>query len=318
LTRSLVAVGAGAGSYDAYGNPSLGGGYELVSTTGDPATRSRAAVQLRLDATPGRAPLRPGRSRGAWRALSASSIVRLETNSSLPLGRIERAFRFGDYLDAKTTQRGSISARQSLDFAPAGSRLDARAEVGLRRDVIGEVAGLSSRSAGDDARLRLRGALPLRVRGVATADLSWSTHASTRDDDAGAYRSRARGRGYELELSRPAGPGWTISLLGRHRRDVDLTSGGYQDNWAVGPVARCAGSRFRLDARALQGRTEEVGPYAPAGRYLATPLGHRLDYDVLGEYRVGDRVSVSASLSGAKVESRRNTYTGRFELRSYF
>jgi len=318
LTRSLVPVGAGAGSYDAYGNPALGGGYEMVSATGDPATRSRATVQFRLDAIPARASLRSGQTRGALRAFSGSSIVRLETNSSLPLGRIERAFRFGDYLDSKTTQRGSVSARQSLDFAPMGSRIDARAEVGLRRDVVGEVAGLASRSTGDDARLRLRAALPLRLRGVATADMSWSTHASTRAGAPGEFRSRGRGRGYELELSRSAGPGWTISLLGRHRRDVDLTSGGYQDNWAIGPVARCAGSRFRLDARALTGRTEDVGTYAPAGRYLAAPLGRRLDYDVLGEYRVGERVSLSASLSGAKVESRRNTYTGRFELRSYF
>ena len=318
LTRSLVGVGAGAGSYDAFGNPALGGGYELVSATGDPATRSRAAVQFRLDAFPGRAPLRAGKSRSAWRAVSASSIVRLETLSSLPLGRIERALRFGDYLALESTQRGTLSARQSLDFAPPGSRYDARAEAGVHRDVVGEVAGLSSRSGGGDARVRLRGALPLRLRGVATADLSRNLSASTRVDGDGEYRSLARGRGYELELSRPAGPGWTVSLLGRHRRDVDLTHGGYQDNWAIGPVARCAGSRFRLDARALQGRTEEAGRFAPAGRYVASTLGRRLDYDVLGEYRVGERVSISATLSGAKVESRPNTYTGRFELRSYF
>lgn len=318
LTRSLVAVGAGSGSYDAYGNPSLGGGYELVSATGEPATRSRAAVQFRLDAFPGRAALRPGRSRGGWRALSASGIVRLETLSSLPLGRVERAFRFGDYLATESTQRGALSARQSLDFAPSGSRFDARAEAGVRRDVVGEVAGLSSRSSGRDGRLRLRGALPLRLRAMATADLTRALSASTRNDGMGEYRSLIRGRGYEVELSRPAGAGWTISLLGRHRRDADLTSGGYQDNWSVGPVARSAGSRFRLDARALQGRTEETGRFAPAGRYIASALGRRLDYDLLGEYRVGERVSISASLSGAKVESRRNTYTGRFELRSYF
>lgn len=318
LTRSLVSVGTGAGSYDAYGNPALGGGYEMVTSTGDPETRSKAAVQFRFDAFPGRSPLRPGKARSAWRAVSASGIVRLETLSSLPLGRVERAFRFGDYLDAESTQRGTLSARQSLDFAPAGSRFDARAEAGVRREVVGEVAGLSSRNAGNDGRLRIRGALPLRLRGVATADLSRASNASTRTDGPGSYRSRSRGRGYELELSRPAGPGWTLSLLGRHRRDVDLTSGGYQDNWSVGPVARCAGSRFRLDARALTGRTEETGRYAPAGRYVAPALGRRLDYDLLSEYRIGERVSISATLSGAKVESRRNTYTGRFELRSYF
>jgi hypothetical protein len=205
-----------------------------------------------------------------------------------------------------------------LDFAPAGSRFDARAEAGVRREVVGEVAGLSNRSDGNDARLRVRGALPLRLRATATADLSRASNASTRTDGPGGYRSRTRGRGYELELSRPAGPGWTLSLLGRHRRDADLTSGGYQDNWSIGPVARCAGSRFRLDARALAGRTDETGRYAPAGRYVASALGRRLDYDLLSEYRIGERVSISATLSGAKVEQRRNTYTGRFELRSYF
>jgi hypothetical protein len=321
LIRSLVAVGDGAGSYDPYGNPKLGGGYEMVSASGNPTTRSRASVQLRVDAYPGRAPAPAGRPRSAWRALGASAFVRLETLSSLPLGRFERALRLGDYLAEGTTLRGTVTARQSLEYAPLGSRFDARVEVGARRDVSGEVEGLRSRGDGSDARLRIRCALPLRLRATATADVAravQATRAASTDGRSDVYRSVTRGRGYEVDLSRALGTAWTVSLLSRHRRDADLTGGGFQDNWSAGPTARCAGSRLRLDGRALYGRTEERGAYAPAGRYLVVPPGARLDYDLLGEYRVGERLSVSMTWSGAKIESRRNTYSGRFELRSYF
>lgn len=127
-----------------------------------------------------------------------------------------------------------------------------------------------------------------------------------------------RGRGYELELARAIGAAWTTSLVSRHRRDVDMTRGGYQDAWSVGPSARCAGARLRLDGTATYGRLDQHGTYAPAGRYLIAPLGPRVDVDLLGEYRAGDRISLSLGWNGSRVEGRPTTYTGRFELRSTF
>ena len=316
VTRALVAVGAGAGSYDEYGNARQGGGYELVSGSGDPVTRSRATVQFRLDAFPGRAAKAPRRL--LYRALGASTFLRLETLSSLSLGRVERALRFGDYLAPGSTLRGNLSARQTFEYVPGGSRFEAHLEVGARRDVSGEVTGLRSRGDGVDGRLRVRRALPLRLRATATADLARNQAAVARDTGPEAYASIVRGRGYELELARPLGAAWTLSLLSRHRRDVDMTRGGYQDAWSVGPSARCAGERLRLDGTASYGRLDQSGSYAPAGRYLVAPLGARVDVDLRGEYRAGDRVSLSVGWNGARVEGRPTTYAGRFELRSTF
>lgn len=316
LTRALVSVGTGAGSYDEFGNARLGGGYELVSGTGETVTRSRATVQFRFDAYPGR-----GLHAAALpllRPFGASTFLRLETLSSLALGRLERALRFGDYLAPATTLRGNVSARQTLEYVPQGSRFEAHFEVGARRDVSGEVAGLSSRGRGVDGRLRVRRALPLRLRATATADLSRNEQTVTREEEADDYASIVRGRGYELELARPIGPAWTLSLLGRHRRDVDMTRGGFQDAWSIGPSARCAANRLRLDGSATYGRLDQKGNYAPAGRYLVAPLGPRVDVDLLGEYRAADRISLSLGWNGSHTERGPTTYTGRLELRSTF
>lgn len=315
ITRSLVEVGAGAGSYDAYGNARLGGGYELVTATGAAATRSRATVQLRVDAYPGRS---ARAATSVLRPFGASTFFRLETLSSLPLGRLETIAHPSDYLASGTTLRGNLSARQSLEYVPQGSRFEARLELGASRDVSGELTGLESRGRGVDGRLRVKRVLPLGLRATATADLARNEQAVAREDGAGVYGSIVRGRGYELELARAIGTAWTASWISRHRRDVDMTRGGYQDAWSLGPSARCAGARLRLDGSATYGRLDQYGPYAPAGRYLVAPLGPRVDVDLLGEYRAGDRISLSLGWNGSRVEGRPVTYTGRFELRSTF
>jgi hypothetical protein len=315
ITRSLVSVGAGAGSYDAYGNAQLGGGYELVSGAGDPSTRSRATVQFRMDAYPGRS---ARAATSVLRPFGASTFFRLETLSSLPLGRIESVVHPADYLASGSTVRGNLSARQSFEYVPPGSRFEARLELGTTRDVSGELTGLESRGRGVDGRLRVKRALPLRLRATATADLSRNEQSVARDDGAGVYASIVRGRGYELELARPLGSIWTASVVSRHRRDVDLSRGGFQDAWSIGPSARCAGERLRLDGSASYGRLDQHGAYAPAGRYLVAPLGPRVDMDLRGEYRAGDRVSLSLGWNGSRVKGRPTTYTGRFELRSTF
>jgi len=315
VERTLVPVGVGAGSYDEYGNARLGGGYELVSTTGDPTTRSRATVQLRLDAYPGRS-LRAAKS--PLRPFGASTFFRLETLSSLPLGSIERIFQPAGYLAAGSTIRGTLTARQSLEYVPQGARFEARLEAGTTRDVNGEVTGLASHGRGHDGRLRVKRALPLRLRATVTADLSRNEQSVERDDGGDPYASVVRGRGYELELARPIGALWTTSVVGRHRRDVDMTRGGFQDAWSIGPSARCAGERLRLDGTASYGRLEQRGTYAPAGRYLVAPLGPRVDLDFRGEYRAGDRIVLSIGWTGSRVEGQAASYNGRFELRSTF
>ena len=316
IVRTLAAVDSGAGSYDEFGNPKLGGGYELVTGTGDPSTRSRATVQFRLDAFPGR-----GAAAGKRRLLrpfGASTFLRLETLSSLPLGRVEHFVRFGDYLAPETTLRGGYSARQTLEYVPPGSRFEIHLEGGARRDVSGEIAGLHSAGEGRDGSLRIRKSLPLRVRATASTNLSRNELAVTREDGSSTSASVLRGRGYELELARAVDALWTLSVVSRHRRDVDMGWGGYQDAWSVGPALRCAGDRIRLDGKAAYGRLDQRGVYAPAGRYLIAPLGARVDVDLLGEYRAGDRVSISMGWNGASVERRPTTYTGRVELRANF
>ncbi|MGE5179124.1 MAG: hypothetical protein ACM3PF_08540 [Bacteroidota bacterium] len=316
VTRSLVSVGANAGSYDAFGNARQGGGYEMVSGTGDPSTRSRATVQLRVDAYPGRS-ARPAATPGL-RPFGSSTFLRLESLSLLPLGRLEQPLHPSDYLDPASTLTGALSARQSFEWVPQGSRFEARLEAGASRNVNGEVTGLRTRGRGWDGKLQVKRALPLRLRATATAVLDRTEQSVARDDGEGVYGSIVRGRGYELEVARPVGTIWTVSVLSRHRRDADLTRGGYQDAWSVGPSARCAGERLRLDGTATYGRLDDYGAYAPAGRYLVAPLGPRVDVDLRGEYRAGDRISLSLGWTGSRVEGRPTTYTGRVELRSAF
>ena len=67
IVRRVVAVDSGSGSYDAFGNPRFRGDYQVVTENGVPVTRTRANVQLRLDAYPGRS-LAPGIVPSFWRA----------------------------------------------------------------------------------------------------------------------------------------------------------------------------------------------------------------------------------------------------------
>ncbi|HKW51106.1 MAG TPA: hypothetical protein VJQ53_05165, partial [Candidatus Eisenbacteria bacterium] len=317
--RELRPVSAGGGSYDRFGNPSLGGGYELVTTTGDPSSRSRAVVQLRLDTYPSRAEVRPGKKRPAWRGLGGSSFLRLETLSTLPLGRLEHVFDPGDYLAAATTLRGTLNARQTLEYAPPTGRYDARAEAGFRRERVGEIEALRTRRDAWDAKLTVRHPLPLKLRASATSAYDGAVQSVRREDTGEDLRSILRGRAFELEISRDLRRDWSVSILSRQRRDIDMTHGGYFDLWSVGPTARyAAGSRLRIDGRTLWGWSEQQGGYAPPGLYLATPAGSRLDYDFLSECRVKDNVSLSFSWTGFKAPKRAGYYTGRFELRGTF
>jgi len=317
--RTLVAAGPGLGSYDATGVLSPGGGYEFVSTIGPDATRTRATWQLRLDAYPARGAVRPGTRRPLWRSLGASTLLRLDSQSRLPLGRLERAFRFGDYLDAAATVHGDWSGRQTLEFVPVGGAFDARAEGGVHREIVGDLQNLRVARESRDATLRTRHALPARFRLTERFTIDRSRYESSRSDAPDRRRSTLHGRGAELELSRAAGPQVNLSLIGRYRGDRNLERGGSQSTWSAGPAVRCAAAgRLRIDARALWGRTGQYGSYAPPGSVVAPVLGDRLDYDVLSEWTLRDRLQLSLAWNGAAVPERASTYNARLELRSSF
>ncbi len=165
----------------------------------------------------------------------------------------------------------------------------------------------------------MRGPLPRRLRFSGTATVDRSVRATTRLDGGPGDRSETRGRGLELEVTRTLGPTWAVSLLSRGRRDVDRTHGSSQGSWAAGPTARCAaGGRLRLDARALYARTSQNGLYAPSGLYLPPALGPSIQYDLQGEYRVRDQVSLTLSLQGERRFHGAAIYNGTFELKSWF
>lgn len=319
LIRELRPVVAGGGSYDLFGNARLGGGYELVTTSGKPATRSRAVVQLRLDAYPARAAVPQGRKRPAWRGMGGSSYFRLETLSTLPLGALDHAIDPGAYLAPGSTLRGNLIARQTLESVPPAGRYDARAEIGFRRDRNEEIQTLHSGRDAWDGRVSLRHPLPPRLRLTASGTFDGAMQSIRRVGTEDEYRSLIRGRGLELEVSREIRGNSSVSLLSRLRRDIDGTHGGSFDSWSAGPTARyTSGARLRLDARALWGRGGPRGVYAPPGLYVVSPVGSRLDYDMLGEYRVNSRVSLTFSWTGFKAPNRAGTYTGRFEMRGTF
>ena len=95
--------------------------------------------------------------------------------------------------------------------------------------------------------------------------------------------------------------------------------GGAQATWSAGPAVRCAaGGRLRVDARALWGKTERTGIYAPPGAILAPVLGERVDYDLLSEWTMRDRLQLSLGLNGAAIPGATGAYNARLELRSSF
>ena len=317
--RSLVAIGSGLGSYDATGTLAPGGGYEFVGVLGPEATRTRASWQFRLDAYPARAAGSSAARRVWWRALGASTLLRLDSQSRLPLGRLERAFRFGDYLDGDATIRGEWSGRQTLEFVPAGALFDLRAEAGARRELLGDLDNLRVGRESRDLTLRARHPLLARLRLSERVTIDRSRYESTRSDTPDRALSVLRGRGVEVDLSRAAGPQWNFSLIGRYRRDFDSLRGGAQATWSAGPAVRCAaGGRLRVDARALWGKTERTGIYAPPGAILAPVLGERVDYDLLSEWTMRDRLQLSLGLNGAAIPGATGAYNARLELRSSF
>ncbi len=316
--RRVVAVDSATGAYDAFGNPRFRGDYQVVTENGVPVPRTRANVQIRLDAYPGRS-LAPGIVPSFWRAWGASTSLRVETLSSLALGSPGHAFDPGDYLDPSSTIRGNVNARQSLEYAPRGGRFDVRAETGIRRDRTGEFENLRVARDAMDATLRVRNPFWGGMRLVTSVTTDGSTERALRSDTGESYGSRIRGRGLDLELSRPLGPAWSLSLLARGREDRDVTRGGSQQILATGPAARCAsGGKLRIDGRALWARTSRNGEYQP-GLYFGPPLlGNHVDYDLLGDYRLRDQISLSLSWNGQIAAGRSGVYTGRFELKSYF
>jgi hypothetical protein len=319
LVRQLKAVAPGSGSYDNFGNPRLGGGYELVTTTGSLESRSRAVVQMRLDTYPGRAAVTPGAKRSLWRGFGGSSFLRVETLSTLPLGRFGHAVDPSSYLAPGTTVRGNLVARQTVEYVPPRGRYDIRAEVAVSRDQTGEIDSLETQRKGVDGRVTVRHPLPGKLRSSVGAAYNRSLQSIEREGTGEELLTEVRGRGFEIEVSREIRRQWTVSLLSRQRRDIDITHGGYFDLWSVGPTARfAAGPRLRLDARVLRGWSEQQGVYAPPGLYAPATFGSRLDYDLLGECRVRDHVSLMLSWSGFKAPGREGYYTGRFELKGSF
>jgi hypothetical protein len=318
VIRRVVAVDSATGSYDAFGNPRLQGDYQVVTETGLPATRTHANVQLRVDAYPGRSSSAAGHPT-FWRAWGTSAFVRLETLSSLALGNPRYAIDPRNYLDAASTVRGNVNARQTLEYAPPGGKFDLRAEVGARRDRTGEIQNIRVVRDGRDATLRVRHPLPGGLRLATSATLDGTTERAARSDTLAEFGSRVRGRGLDLELSRALGPTWSVSLIGRGREDRDVTRGGLQRTVGAGPSAHCAsGGRLRVDGRALWARTEQTGSYQPGVSFTPPLLGNHIDYDFLSDYRLRDQVSVSFTWQGQMASGRSGVYTGRFELRSYF
>jgi hypothetical protein len=318
LVRRFVPVGAGSGTYDAFGNARWGGGYELVSSVGDPETHSRAIVQLRVDAYPGRAVV-PSRAQPIWRGFGASSYLRVETLSTLALGDPSHLVDPGDYLAPGTTLQGTMAARQTFQFAPPGRRYDLTAELGFRREQNGQYEDLQSSRDAVDGRVAMRHPLPARMQLTGSVSADRAVQEVERVDTGQSIQDVTRGHGMELELSKQLSPAWSASLLGQGRRSVDLSHGGYLDFVSLGPTAHCAaGARFRLDGRVLWGRSAVYGLYQPPGLYVAAIPGNRVDYDFLGEYRLRERISLSLGLNGADTPQAPAFYTGRFELKGSF
>ena len=318
VIRRVVPVDSGTGSYDAFGNPRYRGDYQVVTETGAAVPRTRANVQLRLDAFPGRSAT-AAPSPSFWRAWGGTTFLRLETYSTLALGDPRNAIDPRHYLDASATIRGNVSARQSLEYAPRGARFDLRAEGGFRRDRTGEFENLRVVRDAHDGTLRVRNPMWGGTRLTTSATVDGSTEDSRRTDTGARFGSRIRGRGLDLELARPLNAAWSVSLIGRGRQDRDRSRGGTQEVLAAGPSARCAsGGKLRLDGRALWAHTSQRGVYQPGQYFIPPYLGNHLDYDFLGDYRLRDQVSLSLSWNGQLAAGRTAVYTGRFELRSYF
>jgi hypothetical protein len=256
VIRRVVAVDAGTGATMRSGIRATSD-FQVVTETGLPS-RGRAPTCTRVDAYPGRA-VASGKAPNLGPNSTSSSRDSVRPRVGDP--RHVRSARLPDPVATAAT-----NARQTVEFAPAGSKFDlrpkaarARPHASLRTCVLRDTR---------DGTLRLRnlgGGFRLVTSGTMDGTRRWP--AAT----PGA-------------LSRLAGAGWTRPrdwtgvvglLIGRGRQDSDLSLMDARDGRgrALRPPASGGSS---ADGRAW-GRTNQYGSYQPGPASRPAPReSHRL------------------------------------------
>jgi hypothetical protein len=308
--RRAVYVGAGKGGYDALGNYTGTGDYDLVVVVNEAITPvARAATSARAEWQLG--------GQGAWRGTRAGFDFETETRRRGELRVLDPFLAPGAALSDPTLSRASVLQRLEAEVAPESRRAALR--LLAERRVTGDRAYENFAQMLDDRTLSGR----WRARLGAAVGTEFEARARRRV----AVQALVGSVGYARTLVEQVGTGQLVYTPGAKLRAVGTIEftrsrpeGGteYTRTLRSGPDLACAfGKRGRAELKFR--RAFVAGP--PAVNLLPTvdPAGvPRWEGSARADYRVQENTTASLSLDVRERPGRSALTTGRAELRAFF
>jgi hypothetical protein len=308
--RRAVYVGAGKGGYDALGNYTGTGDYDLVVVVNEPFTPvARAATSARAEwqlAGP-----------GPWRGTRAGFDFETESRRRGELRPLDPFLTPGAALSDPTLSRASVLQRLEAEVAPESRSAALRLRV--ERRVTGDRAYENFTQTLDDRNLSAR----WRTR----PGILLGTELEARARRRVAVQTLIGSVGYARTLSEQAATGQLVYTPGAKLRAVgafEFTRSrpeggtGYARTLRAGPdLSYAFGRRGRAELRFR--RAFVAGPPAVNLLPTADPAGvPRWEATARADYRVQENTTVSLSVDVRERAGRSALTTGRAELRAFF
>ncbi len=308
--RRVVYVGPGRGGYDALGNPTGTGEYDLVVVV-DPAFTpvARAATSARAE---WQLP-----TQGAWRGTRAGFDFETESRRRGELRTLDPFLAPGAALGDRLLSRASVLQRLEADVAPEshGAALLVRAE----RRVTGDRAYENFAQTLDDRTVSAR--WRTRIAAVLGTELEARVRRRV------AVQALAGGAGYARTLVEQTGTGQAVYTPDAKLRVVGTLeftrarpdgATDYTRTVRFGPDLGYAFSK-RGRAELKLRRALVAGPPAVNLLPSADPAGvPRWEVGARADYRVQENTTASLSVDAREREGRAPLTTGRAELRAFF
>ena len=308
--RRAVYVGAGKGGYDALGNYTGTGDYDLVVTVSEAFTPvARAATSAR-----GEWQLA---GQGAWRGTRAGFDFETESRRRGELRALDPFLAPGGALTDPALSRASVLQRLEAEVAPE-SRI-AALRLRAERRVTGDRSYENFAQTLDDRTLSAR----WRTRPGTVVGTELEARARRRV----AVQALAGSAGYTRTLVEQTGTGQLVYTPGAKLRAVGTLEftrsrpeGGaeYTRTLRLGPdLGYAFGKRGRAELRLR--RAFVAGPVAVNLLPTADPAGvPRWEATGRADYRVHENTTASLSLDVRERPGRSALTTGRAELRAFF
>jgi len=308
--RRAVYVGAGRGGYDALGNYTGTGDYDLVVVVNETFTPvARAATGARAEWQLA--------GQGAWRGTRAGFDFETESRRRGELRALDPFLAPGAALSDPMLSRASVLQRLEAEVAPE-SRL-AALRLRAERRVTGDRAYENFAQTLDDRIVSAR----WRARPGAAV----GTELEARSRRRVAIQALAGGAGYARTLVEQTGAGQLVYTPGAKLRAVGTleftrsrSEGAmeYTRTVRLGPdLGYSFSKRGRAELRLR--RTFVAGPPAVNLLPTADPAGvPRWEATARADYRVQENTTASLSLDMRERPGRPALTTGRAELRAFF